>query len=239
MTRDGCALVTDAPRGAGPAIARALAQAGWPVAIHHRGGEAGERLAEEIVHAGGEAAALRVELGAVEAAGDAFDALERQLGPVLVLVNNGDADALDGVVSCALWSATRSLPAMREAGFGRVVNVAAPLDADWLLRRAVLPTDGNGDGNGHARNAARAAARAGLIGLTRTLAAETAASGVTVNAVTPGLVDVEIPKELRAAVPFRRAATSEEVAGCVGFLASEAASYVTGTTLPVDGGLAA
>jgi 3-oxoacyl-[acyl-carrier protein] reductase len=88
-----------------------------------------------------------------------------------------------------------------------------------------------------------AASKAGLIAFTRTVAAEVARRSVTVNAVAPGLVETELTAGvgdgLLAAVPARRAGTPEEVAACVSFLASDEASYVTGTTLTVDGGLTA
>ncbi len=88
-----------------------------------------------------------------------------------------------------------------------------------------------------------AASKAGLIGLTRTVAAEVARRKVTVNAVAPGLVETEMTEGLLngalEAVPARRAGTPEEVAACVRFLASEEAAYVTGTTLTVDGGMTA
>ena len=88
-----------------------------------------------------------------------------------------------------------------------------------------------------------AASKAGLIGFTKTVAAEVARRGVTVNAVSPGFVETDmtagVGRELLAAVPARRAGTPEEVAACVRFLASDGAAYVTGSTLTVDGGLTA
>jgi len=88
-----------------------------------------------------------------------------------------------------------------------------------------------------------AASKAGLIGLTRTVAAEVARKNVTVNAVAPGFIETDmtadVPDAIKQSVPARRAGTPDEVAACVRFLASDAAGYVTGTTLYVDGGLAA
>lgn len=241
MRPAGCALVTDGGHAFGAAIAAALASDGWPVGIHHRGddGERADRLVDAIRARGGRAAAVGVDLGDAAAVGELFDRLEPELGPVLVLVNNGElADPIS--VLRALWSARRALPAMRRSGFGRVVNVAAGLDPDFLLRRMGAGRLGNG-ANG-VREASRAAARSGLAGLTRTLAAESAAAGITVNAVTPGLVGVDLAaldRSLQKAVPARRAATNDDIAACVRFLASTGASYVTGNTLSVDGGLAA
>jgi 3-oxoacyl-[acyl-carrier protein] reductase len=115
---------------------------------------------------------------------------------------------------------------MMRARYGRIVNIAS----------VVGPKANPGQAN-------YAAAKAGLIGLTRTVAAEVARRNVTVNAVAPGFIETDmtadLPGELLAAVPARRPGQPADVAGCVRFLASDAAGYVTGTTLVVDGGLSA
>jgi 3-oxoacyl-[acyl-carrier protein] reductase len=115
---------------------------------------------------------------------------------------------------------------MLRARFGRIVNVAS----------VVGPRANAGQAN-------YAASKAGLIGLTKTVAAEVARKGVTVNAVAPGFIKTDmtadVPDAVIEAVPARRAGRPEEVAACVRFLASDAAGYVTGTTLYVDGGMAA
>jgi 3-oxoacyl-[acyl-carrier protein] reductase len=116
--------------------------------------------------------------------------------------------------------------AMLRARFGRIVNVAS----------VVGPRANPGQAN-------YAASKAGLIGMTKTVAAEVARKGVTVNAVAPGFIATDMTRDLPAqvleAVPARRAGQPEEVAACVRFLASDAAGYVTGSTLYVDGGMAA
>jgi 3-oxoacyl-[acyl-carrier protein] reductase len=122
----------------------------------------------------------------------------------------------------------RAVKGMMRARYGRVVNIASVV--------------GGVRGNGGQAN--YAASKAGVVGFTRSVAAEVARRGVTVNAVAPGLVETELTAGIDAdrfldAVPARRAGTPEEVAACVRFLASEDASYVTGTTLTVDGGLTA
>jgi 3-oxoacyl-[acyl-carrier protein] reductase len=115
---------------------------------------------------------------------------------------------------------------MLKARFGRIVNIAS----------VVGPRANAGQAN-------YAAAKAGLIGLTKTTAVEVARRGITVNAVAPGFVATslteDVPEDVLEAVPARRAGTPEDVAACVRFLASEDASYVTGTTLYVDGGMSA
>jgi 3-oxoacyl-[acyl-carrier protein] reductase len=240
--REGCALVTGGSRGIGAAIARALAADGWPVGINYRSdGEGAARVAGEVESAGGSAMPVRADVSDSGAAGPLFSALEERFGPVLVLVNNAGVRAdglspqlsdedwnsvIDTNLSAAFWTTRRALGPMLRARFGRIVNVAS----------VVGPRANAGQSN-------YAASKAGLIGFTKTVAAEVARRGVTVNAVAPGFVETEltagVPAEVLSAVPARRPGTPDEVAACVRFLAGEQASYVTGTTLTVDGGMSA
>ena len=241
-TRQGCALVTGASRGIGAATARALAEAGWPVGITYRADREGaEQLAHEIETAGGTALPLAGDVRDPEAMEQVFSRLEDEHGNVLVLVNNAgvrddnlaaqlDDEAWERVIETNLTAAfratRRALRPMIRARFGRIINVAS----------VVGPRANAGQAN-------YAAAKAGLIGMTKTIAVEVARRGVTVNAVAPGFVRTKltegISEETLGAIPARRAGTPEEVAACIRFLASEEASYVTGTTLVVDGGLSA
>ena len=240
---EGCALVTGASRGIGAAIARGLAEDGWPVAVNYRSDRAGaERLVAEIESAGGRALALQADVTDPAAPDLLWAALEEHFElPVLVLVNNAGLNRDDLVASMddEKWSQVletdltaafrlmrRAMRPMLRARAGRIVNIASV---------AGLRTN-PGQAN-------YAAAKAGLIALTRTAAVEVARRGVTVNAVAPGLIETDMTRslspDLASFVPARRMGTPEEVAACVRFLVSAQASYVTGAVLTVDGGLAA
>jgi 3-oxoacyl-[acyl-carrier protein] reductase len=238
----GCALVTGASRGIGAAIARSLAEEGWPVGVNYRSDQEGaERVVREIEDAGGKALAVQADVCDEDAPDAIFKQLEEQFGPVLVLVNNAGvrADALspqieddawqrvlDTNLSAAFRTTRRALRPMMKARFGRIVNIAS------IVGQRANPGQAN-----------YAASKAGLVALTATVAAEVARRSITVNAVAPGLVETEMTEDIGDAllknVPARRAGTPEEVAACVRFLASEDAGYVNGTTLTVDGGLTA
>ncbi len=239
---DGCALVTGGSRGIGAAVAQALAADGWPVGVNYRSdAAAAEAVVERIEAGGGTALAVRADVTAPGAADDIFDRLEERFGPVLCLVNNAGvrADALSPQIDDEQWAQVletnlsaafrttrRALRRMIRARYGRVVNVAS------IVGLRANPGQAN-----------YAASKAGLIAMTRTVAAEVARRGVTVNAVAPGLVATEMTADLDdgwlQAVPAGRAGTPEEVAACVRFLTSPEAAYVNGTTLTVDGGLSA
>jgi 3-oxoacyl-[acyl-carrier protein] reductase len=240
--REGCALVTGSARGIGAASATALAADGWPVAVNYRSdAEGAEGVIEAIREAGGRAETIRADLCDPDAVGGLFKEVEERFGPVLVVVNNAGVRAdglapqlgddewervLETNLSAAFRVTRRALKPMIRARFGRVINIAS----------IVGPRASAGQAN-------YAASKAGLIGFTKTVAVEVARRGVTVNAVAPGYVETQLTdgvgNGLLEAIPARRAGTPEEIATCVRFLASEDASYVTGTTLTVDGGLSA
>ena len=176
-----------------------------------------------------------------DAADALFDALEERFGPVLVLVNNAGVRA-DGLS-----------PQLRDDQWARVIdtNLSA---AFRTTRRALAPMLERASGGSSTSPlwSARAPTpdsrttrrrKAGLIGFTKTVAVEVARRGITVNAVAPGFVETKLTQDIGNgvvdAIPARRVGTPEEVAACVRFLTSEEASYVTGTTLTVDGGMSA
>jgi 3-oxoacyl-[acyl-carrier protein] reductase len=248
---DGCALVTGASRGIGAATARALAEDGWSVGINYsRDRDGAEAVAGSIAEAGGTALALGADVADGSAADEMLARLTEELGPLLVLVNNAGmtADNLSMRLSDEDWSRvldvnltgafrlTRAaLGPMVRQRFGRVINVSS------VVGLRANPGQAN-----------YAASKAGLIAFTRTVAAEVARRGVTVNAVAPGLIDTELTRDftgngmeangssaLLDAIPARRPGSPEEVAACIRFLASDDAAYVTGTVLPIDGGMSA
>ena len=242
MTPEGCAIVTGAARGIGAATARSLAGDGWPVVVNYRSdAEGAESVVAGIESDGGRAIAVAADITDENEVDALFDRAEKDLGGVMVLVNNAGmrADGLapqlkakdwDSVLSTNLSAAfsttRRALRPMLKARFGRIVNVAS----------IVGPRANAGQAN-------YAASKAGLIGMTKTVAVEVARRGITVNAVAPGLVDTQLTEGvsngLADRIPARRTGTPEEIAACVRFLASEDASYVTGAVLTVDGGLSA
>ncbi len=242
-TDEGCAFVTGSSRGIGAASARALAEDGWSVAINYsRDEEGADETVSAIEEAGGSAVAVQGDVGEGEAVDQALATAQERFGPVLTLVNNAGTRADDLLINLddEEWSKVievnlngpsrlirRTLHGMLKARFGRIVNIAS----------VVGPRANAGQAN-------YAAAKAGLIGMTKTVAAEVAKRGVTVNAVAPGFIATEMTEDLPQGglldhIPAKRTGTPEEVAACVRFLASEDAGYVTGTTLTVDGGLSA
>jgi 3-oxoacyl-[acyl-carrier protein] reductase len=247
----GCALVTGASRGIGAATARALAEDGWAVGVNYsRDRDGAEAVAGSIEEGGGSAVALRADVTDAEAADEMLTRLTGELGPVLVLVNNAGttADNLSMRLSDEEWNRVIDLnltaafrltraalgPMMRQR-FGRVVNVSS------VVGLRANPGQAN-----------YSASKGGLIALTRTVAAEVARRGVTVNAVAPGLIETELTRDftdggsesngssaLLDAIPARRTGSPEEVAAAIRFLASDQAAYITGAVLPVDGGMSA
>ena len=241
------ALVTGASRGIGAAIARRLAAKGWAVALVGRDAGALEAVASDVRASGGWAWPVVCDVTDREASAVAVQDFVAERGPVSLLVNNAGgnvrkrAEAFtleewDGLVALAMtapfqWSRL-VFPGMRDAGFGRIVNVSS------VAGMRALPT-----------GAPYAAAKAGLLQLTKNLAREWGTHGITVNAVAPWYVRTPLtegvlaePSYLEtvlASTPAGRLGTPEDVAAAVAFLASEEASWITGTCLPLDGGFTA
>ena len=235
------ALVTGATGGIGGAVARALRGAGAAVAVSGTRRERLEALAGEL---GEGCAALPCDLADAEAAAGLAARAETALGGLDVLVNNAgiarDALALrmkeedwrrvlDVNLTAAFFLARAALRGMMRRRSGRIVSVSSVVGAA-----------------GNPGQANYAASKAGLVGMSKALAAEAAARGVTVNCVAPGLVDTEMTRGLPAparermvaAIPLGRAGAPEDVAAAVLYLASDEAAWVTGQTLHVNGGMA-
>lgn len=235
------ALVTGGSGGIGAAICRRLAADGRRVLVHaHRNLEAARALAAEIAAQGGSAEALAFDVTDAQAARAALEAvLER--GPVQILVNNAGIhdDAAFPGMSEAQW---RSVIDVSLHGF---FNVTQPLVLPMIRTRwgRVVNMASVSAVAGNRGQVNYAAAKGALISATRALALELGKRGVTVNAIAPGLIDTAMsagafPQDVvRQLVPLQRAGSAAEVADLVAFLCSERAGYITGQTIPINGGM--
>ncbi len=238
------ALVTGGSRGIGRAIALELAKGRATVVISYAGNEAAATETLKLLgDAGAKCKALRFDVADTAACASAVDTVVTEFGRLDVLVNNAGV-AIDGLIMRFKdddWDKTldtnlkgafaliraASRPMMKQRS-GAIVNVSS-----------IVGESGNGG------QAAYAASKAGLIGLTKSVAKELASRGIRVNAVTPGFIatdmTAEIPEAMKAKlldqIPLSRLGTAEEIAKSVAFLASDAASYITGETLKVNGGM--
>ncbi len=234
------ALVTGASRGIGAATARALARAGCRVALNYRQGREDALALEREL--GPQARAFQADISREEEVAAMLARIEAWQGPVDILVNNAGI-ALEGLltdttveewdrvfavnVRGAFLCARGVLPGMISRRRGRIVNIASM----WGQVGASCEV-------------AYSASKAALIGMTRALAKEVAPCGITVNCVAPGVVDTAMMAgyspadidDLNRRTPLGRMAAPEEIAGAVLYLAGDAAGYVTGEVLPVNGG---
>jgi 3-oxoacyl-[acyl-carrier protein] reductase len=238
------AIVTGASRGIGRAIARSLAQQGASVVVNYRArADEAEQVASAIQADGGTVQVVQADVSVADDVTRLVAAATTTFGHIDVLVNNAgitrdglilrmSEDDWNAVLSTNLTSTflmTRAVlrPMIRQR-YGRIVNISSV--------SGVM---------GNAGQANYAASKAGMIGLTRSTAREVADRNVTCNALAVGMVDTEIwagvpeaaMQSILGMIPMGRKGTPEDVAHAVSFLAAEAASYITGQVLHVDGGL--
>ncbi len=240
------AVVTGASRGIGRACAEALAAAGWQVAIGYRSSDTDAKEAlDAIERDGGSGVTVRLDALDETSIVEAFKHVSATLGPVTGLVNNAGYSkdglvlrypmeayelTMDTNVRGAFLCTREALKTMLRARWGRIVNLSSAVAL-----------------HGNAGQTVYAASKSALVGITRSLAREVGAKGVTVNAICPGLLDTEMTSHLTEQArayyldqtPLGRTAHLEEVAAVVRFLMSDEASYVNGAVIPVDGGLTA
>lgn len=237
------ALVTGASRGIGQAIALELGRMGAVVIGTATTPGGAERIAEYLKENGVEGAGLVLDVSNDESVASTLEHIQQHLGQPLILVNNAGItrdnlmlrmkdDEWFDVINTNLNSLYRLskavLRGMTKARWGRIINIGSVVGA-----------------MGNAGQVNYAAAKAGLEGFGRALAREVGSRAITVNSVAPGFIDTDMTRELPEAqrdallgqIPLGRLGQAEEIAKVVAFLASDSASYVTGATIPVNGGM--
>ena len=237
------ALVTGASRGIGQAIAHALAAQGAIVVGTATSDQGAQAIADKLAEAGYKGTGLKLDVRDAESVSAVLSSITDSYGAPAILVNNAGitADNLlmrmkenewDDVLNTNLGSVYRLskavLRGMTKSRWGRIINISSVVG-----------------GMGNAGQSNYAAAKAGMEGFTRALAREVGSRAITVNAVAPGFIDTDMTRALNDSqrdvmleqIPLGRLGQADEIAAAVGFLASESAGYITGATLPVNGGM--
>ncbi|MEB3735622.1 3-oxoacyl-ACP reductase FabG [Halopseudomonas pachastrellae] len=237
------ALVTGASRGIGQAIAHALAAQGAVVVGTATSDQGAQAIGEKLAAAGYKGAGMRLDVRDPESVAAVLAAITESYGAPAILVNNAGItadnllmrmkdDEWDDVIGTNLSSVYRLskavLRGMTKGRWGRIINISSVVA-----------------GMGNAGQSNYAAAKAGMEGFTRALAREVGSRAITVNAVAPGFIDTDMTRALNDSqrsvmleqIPLARLGQAEEIAAAVAFLASESAGYITGATLPVNGGM--
>jgi NAD(P)-dependent dehydrogenase (short-subunit alcohol dehydrogenase family) len=238
------AIVTGGGRGIGKGIAMRLAEAGADVVIGDVDRIHAEQTADELEKRLGSAIAVQVDVTQEDSIADAVKIVLKEFGKIDILINNAGIMFRTRILDISLeeWRETllvnltgpflftqAVIPLMKKNGYGRIVNISSSAG------RSVSTLGG----------AHYTASKAGLLGLTRAVAKEVAASGITVNAVCPGLIDTQMARETTTkkelemfldSVPIQRLGLPEEIGDLVLFLCSENASYITGASIDINGG---
>jgi 3-oxoacyl-[acyl-carrier protein] reductase len=237
------ALVTGASRGIGQAIAHALAAQGAVVVGTATSDQGAQAIGEKLAAASYKGAGMKLDVRDPESVAAVLAAITESYGAPAILVNNAGItadnllmrmkdDEWDDVIGTNLSSVYRLskavLRGMTKGRWGRIINISSVVG-----------------GMGNAGQSNYAAAKAGMEGFTRALAREVGSRAITVNAVAPGFIDTDMTRALNDSqrsvmleqIPLARLGQAEEIAAAVAFLASESAGYITGATLPVNGGM--
>lgn len=243
MLEGQVALVSGASRGIGKAIADMLGAQGATVVGTATTESGANAISQRFDEAGSEGQGMCLDVGDEASVDAVVKEISEKYGAITILVNNAGitrdnllmrmkADDWDAVLNTNLTSVYRlskaCLRAMMKAKTGRIINIASVVGA-----------------SGNAGQTNYAAAKAGMFGFTKSLAQEVGSRGITVNAVAPGFIDTDMTRELPDAqrdlllgnIPLGRLGRPEEIASVVTFLASDAAAYITGETLHVNGGM--
>jgi len=243
--QDRIAIVTGGSRGIGKGISLELAKRGATVVVNYNSnGDAAKAVVTEIEGNGGTAMAFQADVSNEAQVNALFKAVTSEYGKIDILVNNAGItrdnvimlmkpEDFDDVINTNLrstWLCSKmAVRSMMRKRYGRVINITS---VSGIM--------------GQAGQTNYSASKAGIIGLTKSLAREVGARGITVNAVAPGFVLTDLTKDLpedltaqlKDFIPLGRWGEVQEVANAVAFLASDQASYITGTVLNVDGGMA-
>ncbi len=237
------ALVTGASQGIGRACALLLATQGVRIAVAARNQAKLDAVVEEITSAGGTAEAFVLDVASDESIKQTAKAVIAKFGSVDILINNAGItkdglllrmrrpeweDVMNTNLTGAFLMSQAVISSMMKSRWGRIINISSVVAQ-----------------SGQAGQANYAASKAGLIGFTKSLAREIASRSITVNAVAPGLIETAMTavlddkqrEAMMTMIPLGRAGTDMDVAHAVSFLASDAASYITGHTLDVNGGM--
>lgn len=237
------ALVTGAAQGIGRAISRSLAREGADLALCDINLAGAQDVARELSHEGGRCLALQVDVSSPSEVRASAEQVLGEWDRIDILINNAgitkdgllvrmkDEDwdlVLDVNLKGAFHFTREALRPMMKQRWGRIINVASVVGA-----------------MGNVGQANYVASKAGVIGLTKATAREVASRGITVNAIAPGFIETDMTQRLSEEVrqgmlkqiPLGRFGLPEDVAGVVGFLASEASSYITGQVIHINGGM--